>query len=76
VTYPSITVSWRFDHFLINPLRSLIIKGYSAERTPYPQKRQQCLGVNLTVLWKTRRTRYKSAFSGGFYDDKGSLAII
>jgi hypothetical protein len=51
-------------------------KGCSAERTPYPQNRQQRLGVILTVLWKTHGRRRKSAFSGDFFGDMWSLAII
>ncbi|MDT8908608.1 MULTISPECIES: hypothetical protein [Pseudomonas] len=36
------------DRFLINNLNALPRKASRAKRTPYPQKRQQRLGVILT----------------------------
>jgi len=46
---------------LTKTLKALLGRGWKAERTPYPQKHQQRLGVILTTLWKTAGTPRKAA---------------
>jgi hypothetical protein len=61
---------------LIKHLKAFTSKACGGERTPYPQKRQQCLGVILTILWKTLWTACKAGFSRGFIDKNGQSIIL
>ncbi|MEN2396348.1 hypothetical protein [Pseudomonas halotolerans] len=53
MTYEQRAFLFHIDQKLINGVKALSVLASGGERTPYPQKRQQRLGVILTVLWKT-----------------------
>ncbi|WP_156385818.1 MULTISPECIES: hypothetical protein [unclassified Pseudomonas] len=63
VTYPEACFHGRTDHFLIDNLKATYYKAFRGWQTPYPQKRQQTLGLTSKTLWKTAITRNKPAFT-------------
>ncbi|WP_223445508.1 MULTISPECIES: hypothetical protein [Pseudomonas] len=63
VTYPEAYFHDRAGHFLIRSLEGTEYKAYRGWQTPYPQKRQQTLGLTSKALWKTAATRKKPVFA-------------
>ncbi|MNQ61864.1 hypothetical protein D3C85_761870 [compost metagenome] len=76
VTYPEACFHDRSDRFLINNLKRTDCKAFRGWQTPYPQKRQQTLGLTSQGLWKTAKTRRNSAFARRFTALNGLLIIL
>jgi hypothetical protein len=63
VTYPEACFHGRADHFLSNNMKATDYVARRGWQTPYPQKRQQTLGLTSKALWKTSETRTKPALA-------------
>jgi len=63
VTYPEACFHGRTGCFLINTMKSTDYIAFRGWQTPYPQKRQQTLGLTSQVLWKTAEARRKPVFT-------------
>ncbi|MGF6165814.1 hypothetical protein ABIE16_005137 [Pseudomonas sp. 2725] len=76
VTYPEACFHWRTGHFLTRSLKVTDCKAFRGWQTPYPQKRQQTLGLTSQGLWKTAKTRRNSAFARRLTTPNGLLIIL
>ncbi|WP_414925409.1 hypothetical protein [Pseudomonas sp. IT-P291] len=63
VTYPEACFQWQAGHYLIRSLEGTDCAAFRGSQTPYPQKRQQTLGLTSKSLWKTAMTRKKPVFA-------------
>ena len=63
VTYPEACFHGRTGCFLINTMKATDYIAFRGWQTPYPQKRQQTLGLTSQVLWKTAEARRKPVFT-------------
>jgi hypothetical protein len=63
VTYPEACFHEWTGRFLIKSLKATACMALRGWRTPYPQKRQQTLGLTWKALWKTAETLRNPAFA-------------